>query len=302
MGISNSRAAENRRKILAGIRANGTTGDVFYVDSGANSSADTAGHGKTPTVAFATVDFAIGEATANQGDVIILMAGHAEAVPNATTFLMDKAGISVVGLGIGSLRPTFTFSATGSSVVFSTADCAIENCIFVAATADNTIGVDFAATDCQLSDCEFRQGSSIETLAAVDIGGSGANAADGAIVRGCHFTSTTVGSASAILISQVTDRILIQDCWIYGQYAEACIDSSSVHTLCRVENCTLTNLTTAQHGLQFDTTATGTLVGVNVATDIALVGGLDPGSCRSFHCYACDNVDVGGAITPTENN
>jgi len=56
-----------------------TTGNIFYVDSGNSSAVDYSGAGTSKTKPFKTVDYAIGQCTANNGDVIIVMPGHAES-------------------------------------------------------------------------------------------------------------------------------------------------------------------------------------------------------------------------------
>jgi hypothetical protein len=94
-----------------------TTGNVFFVDSGNGSNGNT-GQADNP---FATLDYAIGKCTANNGDIIVLGAGHAETVSGASGITFDVAGVTVVGLGEGASRPTFTFSATASTIVISAA-------------------------------------------------------------------------------------------------------------------------------------------------------------------------------------
>jgi hypothetical protein len=104
---------------------------------------------------FATVAYAITQCTANRGDVIMVKAGHTETISDATTFAGNVAGVAVVGLGTGSLRPTFTFDTANTATIPVSADnVAFKNCIFVAnflsiaapftlATAKN-----FAVEDC----------------------------------------------------------------------------------------------------------------------------------------------------------
>ncbi|KKL07124.1 hypothetical protein LCGC14_2589140, partial [marine sediment metagenome] len=76
-----------------------TTGNIWYVGSTQTGASDTAGYGKTPDGPFATLDFAFSSAavTANQGDIIFVMPGHAESTATDTElFDLDLAGIKVV--------------------------------------------------------------------------------------------------------------------------------------------------------------------------------------------------------------
>lgn len=84
----------------------------------------------TPTV-FATVKLALAACLANRGDVILVMPGHTENITNATDLVMNVAGVTVIGLGQGNLRPVFTFTtAITANIPMSAANTSINNVIF----------------------------------------------------------------------------------------------------------------------------------------------------------------------------
>src|SRR3990167_4421252 len=91
------------------------TGKVFWVNnSGVLPDGGISGADANPGTylqPFSTIDNAINNCTASRGDVIMVMPGHAETV-SATTIAMDVAGVNIVGLGVGALRPTLSFNAT----------------------------------------------------------------------------------------------------------------------------------------------------------------------------------------------
>jgi hypothetical protein len=80
-------------------------GQAFYVDSAAGSNSY---DGTTWTNAVATLDYAVGLCTAGRGDIIFLAPGHAETGTAAAMAALDVAGITVQGVGAGSLKPTLT--------------------------------------------------------------------------------------------------------------------------------------------------------------------------------------------------
>src|SRR5262245_23346085 len=80
----------------------GTTGKVFFVDSNTGSNGYTGLSIQDPV---ATIDFAIGLCTANKGDTIYVMPGHAETIGNGT-IACDVAGVTFIGLGDGAAKPT----------------------------------------------------------------------------------------------------------------------------------------------------------------------------------------------------
>ena len=90
------------------------SGNVFFVDNSAPAAqrADTAGYGKHPDKPFSTIDFAVGQCTATQGDAIFVLPGHSETLTAAAGIDLDVAGISVVGLGRGTARPTIAMSTS----------------------------------------------------------------------------------------------------------------------------------------------------------------------------------------------
>jgi hypothetical protein len=100
-----------------------TTGFYFFVSSGVGSN-DNNGGRSTP---FATIDYAIGKCTANKGDVIVVMPGHTETIAAAGGITADVAGVTIIGLGFGSLRPTITWSAVASTFAISAANVTLSN-------------------------------------------------------------------------------------------------------------------------------------------------------------------------------
>src|SRR3954470_14957125 len=65
---------------------------------------------------FATVGYAFTQCIANRGDVIMVKAGHAETLINATAEAVtwSIAGVAVVGLGVGDARPVFTLGSANT--------------------------------------------------------------------------------------------------------------------------------------------------------------------------------------------
>lgn len=75
---------------------------------------------------FSTIDAAISACTASAGDMILVMPGHTEAV-TSTSINCDVAGVSIIGLGVGSNKPTLTFGATNSTINVTAANCVWKN-------------------------------------------------------------------------------------------------------------------------------------------------------------------------------
>ena len=110
------------------------TGDVVFVDS-ATGSSNGDGSSLRP---FSTLENALNKSGLSAGDTIVVMEGHAETISGAAGAAIDVAGVRVVGMGVGNRRPTFSFSATDSTITMTAASCSLEN-IITLATIDNVV-------------------------------------------------------------------------------------------------------------------------------------------------------------------
>lgn len=82
---------------------------------------------------FATLNYAITQCVADRGDIIFIKPGHAESVASATALNFNVAGVAVVGLGLGTNRPKFTFTTANTATIpVSAANMSVQNCQFVA--------------------------------------------------------------------------------------------------------------------------------------------------------------------------
>jgi hypothetical protein len=136
---------------------------ILFVDSGAANAldADDTEHGHSITKPLATLDYAIGLCTANEGSIIFVAPGHYEDYDDSTTgFDADIAGITIIGLGQGSLRPRFDFNDSTSKCILGANDVKIKNLVFRPSVATVAIGleVETDVTGCIVEDCEFAMG------------------------------------------------------------------------------------------------------------------------------------------------
>src|SRR3990172_2351684 len=138
-----------------------TTGQVMFVSSTAAGGANDAQHGFSPQLPFKSLAYALGQTTANQGDLILVMPGHAEDVQVAGGVSFATAGVRVIGLGEGRNRPTLTLrSSTGADVNFDAANVTAENLRFDLTGIDGIVaGLDVNAADVTLRDCEVIVGT-----------------------------------------------------------------------------------------------------------------------------------------------
>ena len=139
-------------------------GDVYYVDS---NNGDDGRAGQSPETSVATLDYAIGLCTANQGDIIYVLPGHAETVSAASGVDADVEGISIIGLGEGGDRPTFTFSAVDATMTVAAASIVVKNLLIKPSIDSVASPIVVSAANCAI-DVEVQDASAaIECVTAI---------------------------------------------------------------------------------------------------------------------------------------
>ena len=253
-----------QRGAIAAIIQNGTvhTGNVFFVMTGGS---DTTGQGQHPHAPFATVDFAIGQCTANQGDVIYVMPGYTETITNSSRWTVDVAGISIIGLGHGTTKPTITLATdTSADILVSAANVVIKNFPFVT-TIDSLVNFwDLNAANFLGEDCDFVGDSSAQALGFINI----ATTIDDFVFRRCKFQQDTdpdgtdgaVDTGVFFIID--SENIKIEDCEFNGNFETAIFHNRT--TACKnlfVKNCHGMNLLSGSETFQLVAGATGAQLG-----------------------------------------
>jgi hypothetical protein len=203
-----------------------TTGNIFWVDSGATSGgADSTNYGKSPASPFLTIDYAIGKCTANNGDIIYVMPGHAETLSGATSLAIDVAGIKIVGMGAGYSIPKLTLSAAASTIAITAENTHLENLwLYDAFTGAVTAGItaSAAAGGLVLKNIIMEESAS---NAVFTLGISVAAAAHHVVIEGLQHYGVAGGAAvSAIKFVGASNFSVIKNCVIYGDFSGAAVD------------------------------------------------------------------------------
>lgn len=276
-------------------------GNIYYVLS--STGRDGSGAGLTTALPFATIDFAIGRCSANNGDRIYVLPGHAETLTGAGAITADIAGISIIGLGNANLRPTLTLSTVATTIAVSAANVLFKNLritssvdelvkVFNVTAAGLTLdGVDvFETTSCQI--IQF-----MLTTAA----------ADNLTIRNCRHVQRTAAAATQIWIQLVgvNDAAIVDNVFLLTLKNEtasytiggttACVDAVVMrNTICQAGG------NTQDKCVNFATTSTGVLAdnraftGTGVAITTAFVGDAMGIFDNKWH----DSASASGLLTP----
>lgn len=160
---------------------------------------------------FSTVDEAIGACTSNAGDVILIAPGHTETV-TATSIALDVAGVTIIGLGNGLNRPTFTFGAAAATITVSAANCKWTGCHFVANFADVASAFTLStAKDFTLENNTFRDTTLILNFLSIVTTGTTDLACSGLTVIGNRWNSLATATLAFISILGDANYIRLND-------------------------------------------------------------------------------------------
>lgn len=199
-------------------------GNVFFVQSTNANAGDSAGKGQTPDAPFSTIDYAVGQCTASKGDLIIVLPGHVETISAAASLNVDVAGVKIIGVGWGELRPRLNYTAVAGTVAIDADDIWLENLQFYGNVTNGvTIGVDVktGADDLVIKNCDFRAASATkELLIAISIAAVNARQS----IIDCTFWEAAGDATAAIATVGACDDLLIQGCFFDGTYSAAVID------------------------------------------------------------------------------
>ena len=221
-------------------------GQVFFVNNSTvlNPQQRSGSDGNRGTFLdpFATLAFALTQTVHGRGDIIFVGPGHAETIADATTLYMNCNGVAVVGLGTGTLRPTFTFTAAAGNVPIRSGNMSIQNCVFLA----NSAAIVSAFTGIRGSSATSTiTGTTFKAVAAIT----------GAFYPGMVLAGTGVTPGTFIQSTITGDATTIGS--TYQVYPSQTVTSTTITGLTpdfSVENCTFRDTSSI---LNFITLITG---------------------------------------------
>jgi hypothetical protein len=263
---------------------NTNAGNVFWVAATSKGGSD--GNKGTERRPFATLDYALTQCTANNGDIVIIKPGYTESITTNDQIDFTVAGVSVIGMGTDTERPTFTWDGTDATacIAMETANCSIRGCLFITSdVGDDITGlIRIEADNCEVAYNEFREGlGQPECCILVS------DAVNRAHIHHNKATSLVNGAAandSFVTLTGVTTAATghnIHHNYVHGTYDQACIwvaDATQILSDISVYDNILINTTTSLYAIDFGsgTNITGIITGNRVVTN-AEVTSIRPG-------------------------
>jgi len=164
---------------------------------------------------------AISFCQAGRGDVIVVLPGHSEVIPNATFNV--PAGVSVIGCGYGSARPTFGFAGTSTLINSNGAGVMFQNCIFdLTQVAALPLGFQIQHSGWQIVGCRIIQANATNqaTQAIKLLAG-----ADDFVMVNCDLDAETAGGTIGVgnPVTNNINRPYLYQNTIHGNFSTAAI-------------------------------------------------------------------------------
>lgn len=291
----------NDRAVLQGLYLfPGVVGNLFYVSS---STGSPSGPGFTPENAYATLAQAVSAATASNGDVIVLLPGHTESI-GASGIALSKAGLTIIGMGVGANRPTFTWTATDSVLTISAANVLLQN-IRCTVSIDEVVSMILVSgVNVKLDAVDFFETASAQAIQFLLT----TAAADDLEICNCRHYQVNAAAATQAWIGLVgADRAYIHD----NTFILALKDNASSGVIVQSTTACL-NIEIARNKIKLTgysaalvsafksaNTTTGLVVDNRIGTDVAANTTInDMAGCYSFNNLCTNAADTSGIVDP----
>lgn len=289
-----------------------TEAAVLFVDSGATGKtldADDGVHGHSFELPLATLDYAIGLCTADQGDIILVAPNHTETVTGVGGITLDVGGVSVIGLGRGTARPTFLMDGAATvTAAVSDDDISLQNLVFKAGHSD--IAKLFNITTAKhftVKDCDFLENAANENFLITFLTSTTNDAADGLTIINCKEVGADTSKTYFAHLQGDLDGLVMEDCYVNlavntNDLAPILCATGKDLTNCKIMRNHFSRLNNAAKDLMIDndTTANTGIVAHNTMLHALTTGEvlIDLTGVCCVGNYASGAVDASGYLLP----
>ena len=185
------------------------------------------------------------------GVTICILPGHVESITASTSLstLANSAstGLNIIGLGYGSQRPLFNWTAAASALLFDLPGAWIRNCVFnLSSTAATvvTAAITASAADCGLDSVEIKPATSATQLTTTAI--TVASGATKFTMLGCEVISETFATnpTDILTTTAAVDKLTMYGCRFHtavNSTTNGVINLANAPTNVWIEDCSFNN-------------------------------------------------------------
>lgn len=163
---------------IGGLFLSPSGGAVSYVGSAAQLARMTGdvGQGITQRL-YSSVNAALAQCVSGRGDTVYLLPGYTESITAADAWSgLLASDVTIMGMGRGTNRPTITWTAAGSTVLFDQANFRLLNCNLYLAGAHAagdalTVAapITVSTAGCEISGCDIFWGFDADQIVTIGI-------------------------------------------------------------------------------------------------------------------------------------
>ena len=235
----------------------GHPGAIFFVSSEHALAEDSAGFGKSPDSPVATIDYAVSLCNSGAGDVIYVMPQHSEDVDGAGALALDVIGISVIGIGEGTIQPVLEMTADAATIAIDAANVTVEGFHIVTNSADVAVIFDVNADDFTLRKCRFSQ-DAVDMAGTEAVQDAAAGGSDRILIEDCHAMMYDANTTHFVNFTGTGTGHIVRRNVLLGDWSTMAIGGAGVVTLAAVqENYIYSAGADADSAINFSDTTTG---------------------------------------------
>jgi hypothetical protein len=202
---------------------------------------------------YSSIATALTNCVASRGDVVLVLPGYTETVTAAIT--VSVAGVSIIGLGNGALKPTITVNFAGDGFNVTGANVLIDNIAFAAPETDEaTAMVNLAAANVTLRNINgIGSKTSKNFVDCITI----ASGADDLTLENIKLNNSVVAVNSFLSIEAAVARMKIRGFRAFGDVATAGIIDAAAATHLDWEDVVVGVVGTTKPAATLDSNPTG---------------------------------------------
>ena len=104
---------------------------------------------------YTTIQAAVNAASANRGDIVVVLPGYDQSLTGADSW--NTAGVTVLGIGRGTMRPTIRYTGTAGEVGIGANNVRVSNLRFLAAadSVARALDLDSGFSNARIDNCFF---------------------------------------------------------------------------------------------------------------------------------------------------
>lgn len=190
---------------------------------------------------------------ASRGDVILALPGYTETLTAA--FSLNKAGVSLIGIGQGSLRPTITVNGAVDGISLDAASVRVQGINFAAPETDEaTSMLNVTAAGCVIKDIRgIGSKTSKNFVDCITL----ASGADDCVIDGVEIYNSVVAVNSFLSIEAAVARLRVFNFFAFGNVVAGGIIDAATATQIHFKNVSVATVGTTKPAATLDSNPTG---------------------------------------------